>query len=94
MIQLAHTHAHYKMEVDVDSYVRAFCKKNVDKCERMISDDYWGKSTFQLQKSRKKILGNFFALRFFINYYELYYLLKGILSLLQQDHQGHANEGI
>ena len=40
LIQSLHLHAHYTMEVDVDSYVRAFCKKNVDKCERMISDDY------------------------------------------------------
>ena len=40
VIQSLHLHAHYTMEVDVDSYVHAFCKKNVDKCERMISDDY------------------------------------------------------
>jgi len=37
-IQLIHTHAHYKMNVDVDSYVTAFCKKNTEKCEQIISE--------------------------------------------------------
>ena len=40
LIQSLHLHAHYTMEVDVDSYVRAFCKKNVDKCERILDNDY------------------------------------------------------
>jgi hypothetical protein len=35
---LAHTHAHYTMDRDVDSYVRKFCKKNLEECERIISD--------------------------------------------------------
>jgi hypothetical protein len=36
LIQGMHMHAHYTMEVDVESYVRNFCKKNVEKCERII----------------------------------------------------------
>ena len=40
MIQLIHTHAHYKMDVDVDSYVTAFCKKNAEKCRRLVENDY------------------------------------------------------
>jgi hypothetical protein len=38
VIELAHTHAHYTMDRDVDSYVRKFCKKNLEECERIISD--------------------------------------------------------
>ena len=38
VIQLAHTHAHYTMSLDTDSYVRNFCKKNLDKCENIISN--------------------------------------------------------
>ena len=33
-----HNHAHYSMEVDADSYVRQWCKKNPNKCEDFISD--------------------------------------------------------
>jgi len=32
-IGVVHNHAHHTMEVDVDSYVRQFCKKNVEKCK-------------------------------------------------------------
>jgi len=28
------------MDVDVDSYVTAFCKKNAEKCRRLIKNDY------------------------------------------------------
>jgi uncharacterized membrane protein len=38
IIQSMHTHAHYTMSLDADSYVRNFCKKNIEKCERIISD--------------------------------------------------------
>ena len=38
IIQSMHTHAHYTMDIDADSYVRNFCKKNLEKCERIISD--------------------------------------------------------
>jgi hypothetical protein len=38
IIQSMHTHAHYTMDMDADSYVRNFCKKNLEKCERIISD--------------------------------------------------------
>ena len=37
-IQGLHLHAHYSMDLDVESYVRNFCKKNLEKCERIISD--------------------------------------------------------
>lgn len=37
-IQGLHLHAHYTMDMDADSYVRNFCKKNLEKCERIISD--------------------------------------------------------
>jgi len=37
-IQGLHLHAHYTMDMDVESYVRNFCKKNLEKCERIISD--------------------------------------------------------
>ena len=40
MIQSIHSHAHYTMEIDADSYVYNFCKKNVEKCERFIDNDY------------------------------------------------------
>ena len=36
LIQLIHTHAHYKMDVDVDSYITSFCKKNKETCEKII----------------------------------------------------------
>jgi uncharacterized membrane protein len=36
IIQSMHTHAHYTMSLDADSYVRNFCKKNLEKCERII----------------------------------------------------------
>ena len=38
LVGVMHNHAHYTTEVDADSYVRNFCKKNVDKCERYVSD--------------------------------------------------------
>ena len=38
IIQSMHTHAHYTMDMDADSYVRNFCKKNLEKCERIISN--------------------------------------------------------
>jgi len=38
LIQLTHTHAHYTMSQDVDSYVRAFCKKNMDKCKSIVNE--------------------------------------------------------
>ena len=34
LIQAIHTHAHYKMNLDVDSYVTAFIKKNPEFLER------------------------------------------------------------
>jgi len=40
VIGLLHNHAHYTMEVDADSYVRNWCKKNPDTCESFISNDY------------------------------------------------------
>ena len=40
VIGLAHNHAHYTMEVDADSYVRGFCKKNPDTCESYVDSDY------------------------------------------------------
>ena len=38
IIGVMHNRAHYTMEVDADSYVRQFCKKNPDKCESYLSD--------------------------------------------------------
>jgi hypothetical protein len=38
VVGLLHNHAHYTMEVDADSYVRAFCKKNPDTCESYLND--------------------------------------------------------
>jgi len=37
-IELVHTHAHYTMETDTNSYVRNFCKKNPDTCKNLIED--------------------------------------------------------
>ena len=37
VIQLLHTHAHYTMEFDTDSYVRAFCKKNMKTCKNIVN---------------------------------------------------------
>ena len=39
LVGLAHNHAHYTMEQDADSYVRAWCKKNPDTCQSYL-DDY------------------------------------------------------
>ena len=39
VIQALHTHAHYTMEKDADSYVFNFCKKNVEKCQQFIDSD-------------------------------------------------------
>ena len=36
VIELVHTHAHYTMNTDVNSYVTKFCKKNTEECERII----------------------------------------------------------
>ena len=38
LIQGLHLHAHYSMDLDVESYVRGFCKKNLEKCESIISN--------------------------------------------------------
>jgi hypothetical protein len=38
VIQGLHLQAHYSMDLDVESYVTAFCKKNLEKCERIISN--------------------------------------------------------
>ena len=38
VVELMHTHAHYTMSLDADSYVRNFCKNDIEKCERIISD--------------------------------------------------------
>jgi len=38
VIELVHTHAHYTMSTDTNSYVRNFCKQNLKECERIISD--------------------------------------------------------
>jgi len=40
LIGAIHNHAHYSMEVDADSYVRAWCKKNPDLCQSFIDDNY------------------------------------------------------
>jgi len=37
LVQLIHTHAHYEMEVDVHGYVRNYCRKNLEKCQRMLN---------------------------------------------------------
>jgi len=38
LVQGLHTHSHYTMSTDVDSYVHAFCKQNLKECERIISN--------------------------------------------------------
>ena len=38
-IGILHNHAHHTMEVDADSYVRQWCRKNPDTCQSYI-DDY------------------------------------------------------
>ena len=38
-IQSIHSHAHYTMEMDVDSYIYNFCKKNTERCEKFIRND-------------------------------------------------------
>ncbi|AMO43017.1 hypothetical protein R1080702_002 [Cyanophage S-RIM32] len=38
MIEVIHTHAHYTMSTDTNSYVRAFCKQNLKECKRIISN--------------------------------------------------------
>jgi len=40
VIGIVHNHAHHTMEVDADSYVQRFCKKNVEKCQGFLSNDY------------------------------------------------------
>ena len=40
MIGAIHNYAHYSMEVDADSYVRNWCKNNLEECERFIDNDY------------------------------------------------------
>ena len=37
-IGLMHNHAHYSMEVDANSYVRQWCRKNPDTCQSYIND--------------------------------------------------------
>jgi hypothetical protein len=39
MVQTIHLHAHKTMEVDADSYVRNFCRKNTELCQSFV-DDY------------------------------------------------------
>ena len=39
LIGMMHNHAHYTMEVDADSYVRNFCRKNTELCQSFV-DDY------------------------------------------------------
>ena len=38
IVGMIQNHAHYTMEVDADSYVRAWCKKNPDTCQSYIND--------------------------------------------------------
>ena len=38
VIGAMHNHAHYTMEVDADSYVFQFCKKNPETCQRYIDN--------------------------------------------------------
>jgi hypothetical protein len=38
IVGVLHNHAHYTMEVDADSYARAFCKKNPDECQRFLDE--------------------------------------------------------
>jgi hypothetical protein len=37
LVQGLHTHAHYTMSLDADSYVHNYCKKNLEKCKRLVS---------------------------------------------------------
>ena len=37
MIGIIHNRAHHTMEVDADSYVFNWCKKNPDKCKEFLS---------------------------------------------------------
>jgi len=37
-IELVHIHAHYNMSMDTNSYIRAFCKKNLDTCKSIVID--------------------------------------------------------
>ena len=39
LVGMIHNHAHHTMEVDTDSYVRNFCKKNSDYCSRLVDTD-------------------------------------------------------
>jgi hypothetical protein len=39
IVGMVHNHAHYTMEVDADSYVRQFCKKNSDFCSKLVDTD-------------------------------------------------------
>ena len=39
VIELIHTHAHHKMDIDVHSHVHQFCKKNPETCEGYISGE-------------------------------------------------------
>ena len=38
IIGVMHNHAHYTMEVDADSYVRNFCRKNTELCQSFVYD--------------------------------------------------------
>lgn len=38
MIQSLHMHTHFTMDMDPESFVRKFCKKNLTKCEYIISN--------------------------------------------------------
>ena len=38
LIQGIHLHAHRQMEIDVDSYVHEFCRKNKDTCRSIVRD--------------------------------------------------------
>jgi len=38
LVQGLHTHAHYTMSFDADSYVHNYCKKNLEKCKRLVSN--------------------------------------------------------
>jgi len=38
IIQGIHVSAHRSMDVDVESYVRSFCRQNKDKCRKIVRD--------------------------------------------------------
>jgi len=40
LVGMIHNHAHHTMEVDADSYVRAWCKKNPKVCQSFVDDAY------------------------------------------------------